>query len=229
MATSSPPRPAPWPVATRRAARRTGPPPTSTRRRARRHSRTPSPGAPPQGARARLPPPPSPFSRNAKNNATDEAGGIPFRFLSLPSTSRRCRRFMWKRHARHGVKTSCDQRAGRKREMPGDFGARRRLPLPRDEPSFDLTPNMKTPAPLLEGLPALLAVALFHPIANAEPPEPVTGVANASPVRPTLHLKVLDGVEVKFPDHSIFYQRVVPPTEPAARTRHPRPWRSRFR
>ena len=42
-------------------------------------------------------------------------------------------------------------------------------------------------------------------------------MANESPVRPTLNLKVLDGVEVKFPGRSIFYQRVEPPAAPAAR------------
>ena len=48
-------------------------------------------------------------------------------------------------------------------------------------------------------------------------------MANESPVRPTLNLKVLDGVEVKFPGRSIFYQRVAPPTAPAARAPAPAP------
>jgi hypothetical protein len=63
---------------------------------------------------------------------------------------------------------------------------------------------MKMPPPLLACLAATFAAALFHPTANAEPP-------------PSLNLKVLDGVEVKFPGRSIFYQRVEPPAAPAAR------------
>ncbi|MEI8108790.1 MAG: hypothetical protein WCI46_13335, partial [Verrucomicrobiota bacterium] len=103
-----------------------------------------------------------------------------------------------------------DKHAGRLRSEAA-------ITLQRDEPSLNLTPSMKTPAPPLARLLALFAAALFHPAGNAEPPETVPSVANESPVRPTLNLKVLDSVVVKFPGHSIFYQRVAPPTAPAAR------------
>ncbi len=89
--------------------------------------------------------------------------------------------------------------------------------MQQDEPSLNLTLSMKTPAPPLACLLALFAAALFHPAGNAEPPETVPSVANESPVRPTLNLKVRDSVEVKFPGRSIFYQRVEPPAAPAAR------------
>ena len=42
---------------------------------------------------------------------------------------------------------------------------------------------------------------------------------NSAPTdaKPALKLQVIDGVEVKFPGRSIFYQRVVPPVAPVAR------------
>ena len=80
--------------------------------------------------------------------------------------------------------------------------------------------HMKTP-PLLACLAVLSAAAVFCPIGNAEQPETATVVASEFPARPTLNLKVLDSVEVKFPDHSVFYRRVAPPTAPATRAPAP--------
>lgn len=76
---------------------------------------------------------------------------------------------------------------------------------------------MKKLPSLLAFLTAFSAATVFRPTAKAEPPQTATGVANESPTRPALHLRVLDGVEVKFPDHSVFYHRVAPPTAPVAR------------
>ena len=39
----------------------------------------------------------------------------------------------------------------------------------------------------------------------------------STPQLPALNLRVLEGVEVKFPDHSVFYRRVAPPVAPAVR------------
>ena len=49
---------------------------------------------------------------------------------------------------------------------------------------------------------------------------PAVAQQNSAPTsaQPALDLKVLESVEVKFPDHSIFYQRVAPPAAPALRT-----------
>jgi hypothetical protein len=56
---------------------------------------------------------------------------------------------------------------------------------------------------LLVILPAILAAAQQ----NAVPTE----------AEPALNLRIIEGVEVKFPDHSIFYHRVAPPAAPAGR------------
>ena len=48
---------------------------------------------------------------------------------------------------------------------------------------------------------------------------PAAAQQSAAPTeaKPALNLRVLDGVQVKFPDHSVFYRRVAPPAPPAAR------------
>ena len=57
---------------------------------------------------------------------------------------------------------------------------------------------------------AMLTLASPPRSRAAETPEPTEA-------KPALNLRVLDAVEVKFPDHSVFYQRVAPPAVPAAR------------
>ncbi len=76
---------------------------------------------------------------------------------------------------------------------------------------------MKTLPPLLACLAAFSAVTVFHPTANAEQTQTATGTANDAHTPSPLNLQIIDGVEVKFPGRSIFYQRVVPPLAPAAR------------
>ena len=56
-----------------------------------------------------------------------------------------------------------------------------------------------------------VAVSLSPYLSVAEDFAKTAAVAEA---KPALDLKVLDSVEVKYPDHSVFYQRVAPPVPP---------------
>ena len=70
--------------------------------------------------------------------------------------------------------------------------------------------------PLAAVLPSLLALTGAGTAFAGETPA-VTGA------KPALDLHVLDSVEVQFPDHSVFYQRVAPPVAPLRRTPAPVP------
>lgn len=62
----------------------------------------------------------------------------------------------------------------------------------------------------------LVAMAAIAPNPAASADEPV-GATAITEARPVLNLQVIEGVEVKFSGRSVFYQRVAPPTAPAAR------------
>ena len=65
---------------------------------------------------------------------------------------------------------------------------------------------------------ALSIMVLLCPCSIAQTDRAVISAANRpnvdapQPVHPTLNLQVIEGVEVKFPGRSVFYQRVAPPT-----------------
>ena len=48
-------------------------------------------------------------------------------------------------------------------------------------------------------------------------------ITTLTEAKPFLHFKVLDSVEMKFPDHSVFYQRVAPPVPPPRKAPAPKP------
>jgi hypothetical protein len=62
---------------------------------------------------------------------------------------------------------------------------------------------------------SLLVVMATTPAQPAALADELAGAAASTEGNPALHLKVLDSVEVKFPDHSLFYQRVEPAPAPA--------------
>ena len=75
----------------------------------------------------------------------------------------------------------------------------------------------------------LVAVESLAPNIIAQTESAVVVAANqpdeaaSQPVPPALRLKVIEGVEVKFPDRSVFYQRVAPPAAAARRAPAPAP------
>jgi len=62
---------------------------------------------------------------------------------------------------------------------------------------------------------SLLVVMAATPAQPAALADELAGAAASTEGNPALHLKVLDSVEVKFSDHSLFYQRVEPAPAPA--------------
>lgn len=76
----------------------------------------------------------------------------------------------------------------------------------------------------LSSLHALLLLAMMPPLlalgAGGVFSEEIPAATESKPV---LNLKVLDSVEVRHPDRSVFYQRVAPPTAPPRRTPAPVP------
>ena len=76
---------------------------------------------------------------------------------------------------------------------------------------------------------ALSIMVLLCPCSIAQTDRAVISAANRpnvdapQPAHPTLNLQVIEGVEVKFPGRSAFYQRVAPPTAPPPRVPMPAP------